>query len=180
MQENFRAVTCQQEQKNQIKKVIESFDAGDVDLARRILVASYRHHTRPALSVNERLNLMWCLTWFAFYEGCMEKGEKIVRQIIALEESLVVRREHKLIHAKFILSIFCASLGESASAEKCKNEVKNMLKAGNFQSEIRELIFSELDSSDQIRSVPYLQPVEHPAHHLSTNSAGHEPLFAVS
>ncbi len=179
MQEKLQAFACKQEHKSQIEKVMRAFDAGDVDLARRILLASYRHHTRPALNITERLNLMWCLAWFAFYEGCMEKGEMLVRQIIALEESLVVRRQQRIIHAKFVLSIFCTNLGKTASAEECKNEVKSMLRAEDFQSKNKELILSELDSAIRIRTVTLL-PVENSAHHLSANGASHEPLFAVS
>lgn len=180
MQEKLPAIASKQERKNQIEKVMSAFDSGDVDLARRILLASYRHHTRPALNVTERLNLMWCLAWFAFYEGCMEKGEMLVRQIIALEESLIARREHRIIHAKFVLSIFCANFGKTSSAEQYRNEVKSMLRSASFQSKNKELLLSELDSINQTRTISHLQALENPAHHLSANSTGHEPLFAVS
>ncbi len=180
MQEKSQAIASKQERKNQIEKVMSAFDSGDVDLARRILVASYRHHTRPELNVTESLNLMWCLAWFAFYEGCMEKGEMLVRQIIALEESLAVKREHRIIHAKFVLSIFCTNLGKISSAEQYKNEVKSILSSASFQSKNKELVLSELDSISQTRKISYLQTAEYPAHHLGANSTGHEPLFAVS
>src|SRR5438132_1366065 len=102
MQQKLQSIGSKQKHTSQTYKVMSAFDTGDVDLARRILLASYHHHTRAALSVTERLNLWWCLAWFAFYEGCMEKGETYVRQIIELEESLLVRREHRIIHAKFV------------------------------------------------------------------------------
>src|SRR5882762_9855617 len=100
-QQKLGTIGPKHERRSQTDKVMSAFDSGDVDLARRILLASYNHHTRAALSITERLNLWWCLAWFAFYEGCMDKGETYVRRIIELEESLVVRREHRIIHAKF-------------------------------------------------------------------------------
>lgn len=180
MQEKLRAVACQQNKKSQTEKIINAFDAGDVDLARRILLASYRHHTRPTLNVTERLELMWCLAWFAFYEGCMEKGEILVRQIISLEESLIERRQDKIIHAKFVLSIFCSNLGKTASADQCTKEVESMLRAANFQSSNKALIMSELNSASRFGAVLRFQTVENSAHHLCANGTSHQPLFAVS
>lgn len=142
MQQKVQTIHPKQELGSQTHKVISAFDSGDMDLARRILLASYHHHTRAALTITERLNLWWCLAWFAFYEGCMEKGEIYVRQILELEESLVVRREHRIIYAKFVLSIFCTNLGKTNEAEMCRYEVVSLLDSLTLQSSNRELLTS--------------------------------------
>lgn len=149
-----------EDRRNLLLKAMNAFDAEDVDLARRVLIASYHHHTRQTLTPTERLNLWWCLAWFAYYEGCAEKSEKIVHQIIKLEESFVVRREAKIIYAKYVLSIFCSSLGKLEQAEQCKQDAARMIANGNMHFSQKKLLLAQLEAKVRNRATANLQVVE--------------------
>lgn len=137
-----------------LERALSAFDRGDVDLARRILLASYHHHTRKELTVSERLNLWWCLVWFAFYEGCPEKGEKVIRQIISLEENLIERRETKIAFAKYVLFIFCSQQAKNAEAKKQANDAADIFRSSQISFQTKSIILAELAR----KNVPEVEP----------------------
>ncbi len=132
-----------------LRKALHAFDLGDADLASRILIASYHHHTRQALSVSERLDLWWCLAWFAFYGGDIEKAELIVRRIIKLEQNLVRQRANKIIYAKYVLAIFCNSQQKQVDASSLRNEVLESIEELTMNESIKEILKAQIVSRTQ-------------------------------
>lgn len=134
------------EKQSLFSKALHAFDMGDPDLASRILVASYHHHTRPTLTVTERLDLWWCLAWFAFYENNLEKAEQIVRQIISLEENLITRRLCKIIYAKYVLAMFCSSQQKKAEAKKLNNEVSELINDVRMNEQVKKILQAQFNA----------------------------------
>lgn len=170
---------CKQERRSLLIKAMNAFDAGDVDLARRILIASYHHHTRKALTVTERLNLWWCLAWFAFYEGCSEKGEKIIRQIVKLEENLVEQRKPNIIYAKYVLSIFCSKSGKEAESLQYAKEVAALLKESDMQPFLKQILTTQIlpDKTSQLTSRQAVEMVPQTMSFLGATGTSNELFF---
>jgi|688.fasta_scaffold526540_2 hypothetical protein len=178
MKPNSTDRECKQERRSLLIKAMNAFDAGDVDLARRILVASYHHHTRKALTVTERLNLWWCLAWFALYEGCSEKGEKIVRQIVKLEENLVEPRKPNIIYAKYVLSIFCSKSGKEAEAFQYSKEVAALLKESDMQPFLKQILTTQIIlETSQHSSLPATETVPQTMSLLGATGTSNELFF---
>ncbi|HEY9684330.1 MAG TPA: hypothetical protein V6C89_00165 [Drouetiella sp.] len=164
------------DRRNLLIKALNAFDEGDVDLARRILIASYHHHTRKALTVNERLNLWWCLAWFAFYEGCSEKGELIVRQIVKLEESFVEPRKSKIIYAKYVLSILCSKSGKESESMKHAQEVARLLKDSDMQPLLKQIVTAQLNAKTP-SDMPTRRSTDQFKSALGATGTSHEIFF---
>jgi hypothetical protein len=82
-------------------------------------VASAYHYTSSELTPSQEASLLWCFAWFSFSEGCPEKAEKMLRQIMDIYSTALQPCSRRLAHTLFVLSMFCKAQNKHAESEYC-------------------------------------------------------------
>ena len=127
-----------------LKRALSAFDKGDVDLAQRSLIASLHHHTKAKPTKQEELALLWCLAWFAFYEGRASSAEALAQKIRIIEEHSAKPCSAKLAHTLFVLSIFCRAQNKNTEADEY---VRHCLKLIDTEKGAKTWSFSAISTA---------------------------------
>jgi hypothetical protein len=110
-----------------LTRALSAFDKGDVDLAQRSLIASLHHHSKAKPNRQEQLALLWCLAWFAFYEGRSSAAEALAKRIQFIQENSAKPCAAKLTHTLFVLSIFCRAQNKISEADEYVRSCLSMI-----------------------------------------------------
>ncbi len=114
-----------------LNRALFAFDKGDVDLAQRSLIASLHHHSKAKPTQQEQLALLWCLAWFAFYEGRSSSAEALAKKIQLIQEKSAKPCSAKLAHTLFVLSIFCRAQNKTVEADEYVRSCRSMIETEN-------------------------------------------------
>lgn len=121
--------------RSMLDRSVSAFNYGDVDLARRSLVAAHGHHTRESVSLVEQHRVSWCLIWYSFSERRYDKAYKHAQKVYKLEQ------EHS---------------SPSASRRACLQWILFMCARASNDSEVANLHFQLCIDSMQAANVNHV------------------------